>query len=448
MTATKKWMVVLLEAKWVVIPLVLINLSVVGLLCMASLKWPPILSSGLLAYSFGLRHAVDADHLAAIDNVTRRMMADGKRPLTVGLFFSLGHSTIVFFLSFLVAITAGAIQKYNSDSLEMLAGIVGTVISAGFLALIGFINLFCLVRVVKDYRLLQEEKRNNLSLESLSQSRSFEKDSTEPVTTNCPLSSSLEDIALDAVIDGEVLAASIKESAIDKDAENCVEVDLECAEQTVPHPPSKSNEKAISETTAAAPGGLMTRCCPKLFNIIDAPWKMYIVGFLFGLGFDTATEVALLGITAVAPGEGIPAYMVMILPTLFASGMALVDTLDGIFMMWAYGWAFIDPEQKLLYNFVITLTSLLIAFFIGGVEVLGVIQQLLHLSGPFWNVVSELNSEYSGVAVIAIFVLCFFCSVLAFYIRRCRERMRSRSSTSVSIVSQPSPVSVDLSYSS
>lgn len=447
---TKKWVLVLLEAKWVVIPLVLFNLFVLGVLFMTSVKWPPLLSSGLLAYSFGLRHAVDADHLAAIDNVTRRMMADGKRPLTIGLFFSLGHSTIVFFLSFLVAVTAGAIENYDSGSLAIAADVVGTTISAGFLALIGFINLFCLIRVVKDYKLLQKKKR--LALENPSVYQTFPKKeeeelSFEETTTTSPSPSSstvTTTTTITEVIDEEEgkLPPSDSSSAsssssstiiVGENMEIVEEISIDGKEQQQQQNQQQLQQRLKEAESTAAPGGLMTKCCPKLLNLIDAPWKMYIVGFLFGLGFDTASEVALLGITAVAPGEGVPPFMVMILPTLFAAGMALIDSLDGIFMMWAYGWAFIEPEQKLLYNFVITLTSLLIAFFIGGVEVLGVFQETLGLTGPFWTVVSELNSEYSGLVVIAIFAFCFLCSVLAFYYRRCSQRRLAAASTASAV---------------
>jgi len=154
----------------------------------------------------------------------------------------------------------------------------------------------------------------------------------------------------------------------------------------------------------------MLRCCPKILNAIDAPWKMYPVGFLFGLGFDTATEVALLAMAATAPSEGVPFLAVMILPSLFTAGMAILDTADGIFMMLAYNWAFVDPDRKLHYNLFITFLSLMVAFVIGGLEVLSVISDLFNLQGPFWQFVGGMSFGALGVAIIFIFLVSFLVS--------------------------------------
>jgi len=158
--------------------------------------------------------------------------------------------------------------------------------------------------------------------------------------------------------------------------------------------------------------GFMLRCCPKILNAIDAPWKMYPVGFLFGLGFDTATEVALLAMAATAPSEGVPFWAVLILPSLFTAGMAIFDTADGIFMMFAYNWAFVDPDRKLQYNLFMTFLSLMVAFVIGGLEVLSVMADLLKLQGPFWDFVASMDFGILGVAIIFIFLISFLVSYL------------------------------------
>lgn len=163
--------------------------------------------------------------------------------------------------------------------------------------------------------------------------------------------------------------------------------------------------------------GFCNSLCPTLINIVDKPYKMYFVGFLFGLGFDTASEVALLSMAAVAPDEGVPPWLVLILPLVFASGMALIDTTDGIMMIWAYGWAFVEPEKKFFYNFFVTTTSLLIALLIGGLEVLSIFATIFELDGPFWNFVAKINYETVGYLIIALFITCLLVGVISYRIR-------------------------------
>jgi high-affinity nickel-transport protein len=270
--------------------LVLTNVGLVAATVAVSTRYPALISPAILAYTFGLRHAVDADHLAAIDNMTRQLMADGQRPVTVGLYFSLGHSTIVFILSFVVAIATSWL-KGNVSKFQAYGTIVGTTISAVFLLLIGLVNLWILVGLVKRWRALRAGT------------------------------------AAGQAEGGSLLGAAATASGSTK-------------------PPNSSASSGPMRPDEEVKIGFMNRLCPWISRVVDTPWKMYPVGVLFGLGFDTATEVALLAISAAAPGEGIPIGLIMLLPSLFTAGMALVDTLDGILMLWAYGWAFVDPGAK------------------------------------------------------------------------------------------------------
>lgn len=296
-----------------------------------------LLGLAITAYTFGLRHAVDADHISAIDNVTRKLMQEKKHPVAVGTFFSLGHSTIVFALSVVIAITASAVK--NFDNLKYIGGFIGTSVSAIFLYLIAFMNLLILIEI---FRTFQKVKR------------------------------------------GE-----------------------EYNEQTL--------EEFLNQR------GLMARFFAPLLRATDKSWKMYPVGVLFGLGFDTATEVGILGVTALLATKGLPIWSILLFPLLFTSGMCLVDTIDGILMLGAYGWAFVKPVRKLYYNMNITLVSVLIAFVVGTIEVLGIVSgPPLNLSGPFWDAVGNLNQDFNmiGFFIIGIFVLSWLVSTILYKVRR------------------------------
>ncbi|HEY6441127.1 MAG TPA: HoxN/HupN/NixA family nickel/cobalt transporter [Acetobacteraceae bacterium] len=298
---------------------------------------PALLGIALLAWVFGLRHAVDADHIAAIDNVVRKLIHDGKRPQTVGLWFSLGHSSIVILASLAIAATATAMQD-RFDTARQVGGLVGTAVSATFLFAIAIANLVVLRGVWCSFR---EVRRGG----------------------------SLNDDALNLLLAGR---------------------------------------------------GMLARLFRPLFRAITETWHMFPLGFLFGLGFDTATEVGLLGIAATQAAHGLSAWQTLVFPALFTAGMALVDTTDSVLMVGAYGWAFINPLRKLWYNLTITAVSVLIALLIGGIEALGLIGSQLALSGWFWDAVGALNDSVGslGFAVVGIFILCWVVSTIIYRLKR------------------------------
>jgi high-affinity nickel-transport protein len=314
--------------------LLIFNVGAWALALAVSLQYPMLLPTAFLAYTFGLRHAVDADHIAAIDNTTRKLMQDGQRPVGVGLFFSLGHSTIVVALSVLIAISAGLIS--DIPAFQEIGGLIGTSISAAFLLIIGLINLVVLIDI---YRMFRQVSRGG----------AYDDQNLEDFLAN---------------------------------------------------------------------RGLLARLFKPLLRVIRKSWHMYPLGVLFGLGFDTASEVALLGLAATSGASHIPVLYILILPALFAAGMSLVDTTDGILMLGAYGWAYIKPIRKLYYNLNITLVSVLIAFVIGGVEVLSVLAEKFSLSGGLWDWVGALDFEVMGFAIIAIFVLSWTVSTFIYRWRR------------------------------
>jgi len=283
--------------------------------------YPVLLGTAFLAYSLGLRHAVDADHIAAIDNVSRKLMHEGKRPLASGFFFSLGHSTVVVLASIGVAATATAF-KDQLDEIHIIGGAIGTAVSAAFLLLIAAINVVILINV---YRGFQRVKAGG--------------------------------------------------------GYHADDLDLLLA------------------------GGCFARIFRRLFGLIARSWHMYPLGFLFGLGFDTATEVGLLGISAAEAANGVSMWSILVFPALFTAGMALIDTADSILMVGAYGWAFVKPVRKLYYNMTITFVSVLVAIVIGSVEVLGLLVEKLGLSGGVWDLIAELNNQISmmGYVILAIF---------------------------------------------
>ncbi|MGH6779745.1 MAG: HoxN/HupN/NixA family nickel/cobalt transporter [Bradyrhizobium sp.] len=304
--------------------------------------YPLLLGTSLLAYSFGLRHAVDADHIAAIDNVTRKLMQQGQRPVGVGFFFSLGHSTIVFALSAVVAGTASAVEG-QFDHLSDWGGVFGTSVSAFFLLAIAIMNGLILISLVSTFRRVKG-------------------------------GGTYSDDDLNILL---------------------------------------------------AKRGFFGRMFRGLFKFVDHSWQMYPVGFLFGLGFDTATEVGLLGISATAASKGLPVWSIMVFPALFAAGMALIDTTDSILMLGAYGWAFMKPVRKLFYNITITSVSVVVAVVIGGLEMLGLIQSEYNLSGWFWDRVALLSGDSVfgglGYAIIAIFIMAWLVSVAVYKLRRYDE---------------------------
>jgi nickel/cobalt transporter (NiCoT) family protein len=297
---------------------------------------PVLLGTALLAYGFGLRHAVDADHIAAIDNVVRKLMQEGKRPVSVGFFFSLGHSTVVVLMSAVVALSASALQS-RFDAFKDIGGIIGTSVSAFFLLLVAIMNIFIMIGTCKTFRRV---------------SRGGHYDEED----------------MDMII---------------------------------------------------ARGGPLAHLFRPVFKLIRKSWHMYPLGFLFGLGFDTATEVALLAISATEASKGLPIWSVLVFPALFTAGMSLVDTTDGILMLGAYGWAFLNPLRKLFYNITVTAVSVLVALLVGGIEALGLIGDKLAFSGRFWNFIGTLNDNFGdlGYLIIGIFVVCWGVSLVLYRAR-------------------------------
>lgn len=306
---------------------------------------PVLLGTALLAYGFGLRHAVDADHIAAIDNVTRKLMQEKKRPVTVGFFFSLGHSTVVVLASLAVAATTSAMQG-RFDHYKEIGGVVGTLVSSLFLFAIALMNLIILKSIYQAWRNVKQGGRY-----------------------------------------------------VDDD------FDLLLANR-----------------------GFFSRLFKPLFRMIGRSWHMYPLGFLFGLGFDTATEIALLGIAAAQASQGLSPWAIMVFPVLFSAGMSLIDTLDGHLMLGAYGWAYLKPIRKIYYNMTITLVSVVVAIVIGSIEALGLISDQLKLQGPLWDAVGALNDHFGtlGYVIIGIFVLSWLVSVLIYRAKKFDDMEISR----------------------
>ncbi|MDE1189011.1 MAG: HoxN/HupN/NixA family nickel/cobalt transporter [Pantoea sp.] len=290
---------------------------------------PALVAASLLAWCYGLRHAVDADHIAAIDNVTRKMLQQGKRSIGIGAWFSLGHSSIVILASLAIAATATTFQ-HRMGWFHDVGGVIGTAVSACFLLAMALVNLVILKSVWRNFR---QWKR------------------------------------------GETLTA---------------------------------------DTLDMTGGGIMSWLFNSTFKMVDKSWHMYLVGFLFGLGFDTATEIGVLGISVASASSGISIWSIMVFPVLFASGMMLVDTLDNILMVNAYGWAFNKPQRKLYYNMTITGTSVIAALFIGGLEALGLLADKFGLQGGMWHWVSALNENLgnAGFVVVGLFIISWVISML------------------------------------
>lgn len=302
--------------------------------------FPLLLGTAFLAYSFGLRHAVDADHIAAIDNVTRKLMQEGKRPVSVGFLFSLGHSTVVVIGSAAIAATALLLQ-HRVEAFRTIGGVIGTLVSSFFLFGIAAANLLVLRSIYKVFVRVRS-------------------------------------------------------------GGSYVEEDLDLL---------------------LADRGFLSRIFRPMFAMIRRSWHMYPLGVLFGLGFDTATEIGLLGISAAEASKGLSIWSIMVFPMLFAAGMSLVDTTDNVLMLGAYGWAFVKPIRKLYYNLTITFVSVLVAFAVGGIEALGLLAGELRLNGTFWDAIRAVNQDFGtlGYLIIALFVASWIVSIALYKWRRYEE---------------------------
>jgi high-affinity nickel-transport protein len=299
------------------------------------------------AYALGLRHAFDADHISAIDNTTRKLMNEGKRPLSIGFWFSLGHSTIVIAIGVGIVVAEksvyGAVSNSNSN-LEQFGGIFGTIVSASFLYLIALLNIVILAGIMRVFRAMRHGNYDEAELERQLQSR-----------------------------------------------------------------------------------GLMYRFFGRWMRSITHEWQMYPVGVVFGMGFDTATEVALLATTALLATQHLPFYAIMCLPILFTAGMSLMDTLDGVFMNFAYSWAFFNPVRKVYYNLAITGLSVSICFFIGTIEILGLLPaELGGLHGSFWHFMEAFDINKAGFVIVGMFVVTWAGALMFWKYGHVEERWSAR----------------------
>jgi high-affinity nickel-transport protein len=316
--------------------LITLNLGVWCWALIAMRGQTALLGIALLAYGLGLRHAVDADHIAAIDNVTRKLMQEGTRPVSVGLFFAAGHSTIVVVVALAVATAASRLSQFMG--LREIGGIISTSVSALFLLVIAGLNLSIFRSIHQSYK--------------------------------------------------RVRAGGVFRS--------------------------DDFDMLLSQR------GLAARILKPLFALVAKSWHMFPLGLLFGLGFDTATEVAMFGVSASQIAKGAPMQTVVVLPMLFAAGMSLIDTADGIVMLGAYEWAFVKPIRKLYYNMVITLVSVIVALLIGGIEALGLIGRRLGGGGPFWKIILELNENFNkmGFFIISVFLAAWLISYLIYRLKK------------------------------
>ena len=302
---------------------------------------------GITAYTLGLRHAFDVDHISAIDNTTRKLMHDGKRPLSVGFWFSLGHSTVVFTLTFLISAGVRALDgpvTNGNSHLHQITGWIGTTVSATFLYAIAALNIVILAGIIRVLR--------------------------------------------------ELRTGTFDEAALEAHLEN---------------------------------RGLMNRVLGRLTKAVRKPQQMYPIGVLFGLGFDTATEVALLAIAGTAGAAGVPWYAILCLPVLFAAGMSLLDSIDGAFMNIAYGWAFARPVRKIFYNLIVVGLSVAVAFVIGTVELGGLLANRLHLSGSFWAWLEHINLNVLGFMIAGLFIAIWLIALAIWRYGRIEERWSTSS---------------------
>ena len=323
-------------------------LHVIGwgmMLLLVAPRYPVMLGLGGLAYAFGLRHAFDADHISAIDNTTRKLLQEGKKPLGVGFFFSLGHSTVVF----LIAVALGFATQFvvsnvisANGQLKSVGGLIGTGVSGVFLLLIGIVNLIILLDILKLFRRMRAGEYDRDALEH------------------------------------ELVA-----------------------------------------------GGLLTRLFGRLFRLITHSWQMYLVGFLFGLGFDTASEISFLAISAGAAAQHIPIYALISLPLIFAAGMSLMDTADGAFMSQAYSWAFSNPVRKVFYNLTVTALSVFVALFVGLFELSQLLIQQLNLRGGAWDAIGGMDLGVMGFVIVGAFVVTWAGALLIYRSLHIEDRWSS-----------------------
>jgi len=314
-----------------------------GLLLAYGAQHPGFLALGGLAYTFGLRHAFDADHIAAIDNTTRKLLQQDRKPVGVGFFFSLGHSTVVLLIAVALGLAVKSIVQGvvgGNGELRNVGGVVGTTISGTFLVLIGIMNLLILIDIVRVYRKMRRGEYDRQGLET------------------------------------ELVA-----------------------------------------------GGFMTRLFGRMFRLVEHSWHMYPIGFLFGLGFDTASEVALLAISAGAAAQGLPFTAVISLPLIFAAGMSLMDTTDGAFMSKAYSWAFASPIRKVFYNLTVTSLSVFVALFVGVVELGQILIHALGLRGGAFDMIGNFDFiGKAGYVIVGAFVVAWVGAFAIYKVRRIDER--------------------------
>ncbi len=332
--------------------IVVVGLHVVGFALLFGLVVPNHLSLGtsgvfgigvgITAYTLGLRHAFDADHIGAIDNTTRKLMTEGQRPLSVGFFFSLGHSTIVFALAAAFALgikgLSGAVED-DSSALHKATGLIGPTVSGVFLVVIGVINLAVLVGIVGVFRRMRQGEYDERKLEAQLNARGF-----------------------------------------------------------------------------------MNRFLGRATRAVKQPWQMYPLGLLFGLGFDTATEIALLATAGTAAAGGLPLYAILCLPILFAAGMCLLDTIDGAFMNFAYGWAFSKPVRKVFYNITVTGLSVAVALIIGAIELMQVFADKLSLTGGAWDFFSNLDLNDVGYVIVGLFAVTWAIALSVWHFGNIEEK--------------------------
>jgi high-affinity nickel-transport protein len=325
---------------------VLIHLIGWGLLLALAPQYPALIGLGALAYSFGLRHAFDADHISAIDDTTRKLLQQRRRPVAVGFFFSLGHSTVVLLIALALGFAVHAlVDSVVSDDgqLRNMGGLIGTSVSGTFLLVMGVVNLVILLDI---FAIFMRMKRGEYDRSTLEQ--------------------------------------------------NLVQ------------------------------GGVLTRMFAGLFKFITESWQMYPVGFLFGLGFDTASEVALLAIAAGAATQGLPFAAIVALPVIFAAGMSLMDTTDGAFMAKAYSWAFSNPIRKVFYNVTMTGLSVFIALFIGSLEILQIISQIGNFTGGAWDLIDDVDLNQMGFTIVVTFVVAWAGAFTWYKLGRVEERWTLR----------------------
>ena len=299
---------------------------------------PALLGTCALAYVLGLRHAVDPDHIAAIDNVTRKLMQEGRQPISVGLWFALGHSTLICLAVGVISLTATSLSDERFEGWREIGGVISTICSATFLFIIAAFNILVLVNVWKSYQALRRTGQ-------------YAEERIEHLTKN---------------------------------------------------------------------RGFLARLMQPCFALISRGWHMFPLGFLFGLGFDTATEVSLFSIAATESARGFSLTSIMIFPLLFTAGMALIDTLDGVLMLGAYHWAYVKPQRKLLYNLVITMLSVIVALGIGLLETLALLGAKFELTDGLWSAIAALNAHYGdlGFLIIGLFAVVWLGAWLVHRSRR------------------------------